>query len=407
MLISRRNFLKKMSGILLASAIPGNGTQYSVASSSNVLVGVLASLTGPLASIGGNSLNGFKMAAEEINSQGGILGKALQVVIFDSGKMQDAVRSMHMFKQKYNSIAIIGSDSVRGDKLLSQLAEDIKVPFFILNPFRRTWYSKGLKFTFMLSPEASRIAVQSLDYLSEIAKNRMVSINKIGLFWVDSPSISEARDRIVASAAHRGLSLVYDFKVSYNVNRNKLKNSVIDLKRQSPDLVFLLVGGQFMSILVKTMKEQNVKTKAIMGFFSELGNAAFVAQQGKALINLMDANYWGNPKLTETKQFVTEYRKKFGNFPSNSSYSSYTATYIVRDAIVSAGSMDRYRVGSALREKEFPRYLLAQKNPVKFDETGRNYNADTVLLQVSNPRPIPIYPVVFSERRPVFPISQA
>jgi ABC-type branched-subunit amino acid transport system substrate-binding protein len=48
-------------------------------------IGIVTSLTGPLAEYGRKQLNGYKMWAEQVNSDGGILNKKIELMIYDDG----------------------------------------------------------------------------------------------------------------------------------------------------------------------------------------------------------------------------------------------------------------------------------------------------------------------------------
>lgn len=183
---------------------------------------------------------------------------------------------------------------------------------------------------------------------------------------------------------------------------------VYKIRNIPSDLVFLLTGhGPTTRLLVETMREVRFKTKAIVGFFSALANAAYVAEHGRLFVDLMDANFWANPRLPQIKIFQNNFYKRFGVYPSNSSYGTYTAIMILRYAIEKAKSFEKDKFTAYMRRAAFPKFLLAQRDAIKFDDQGRNINAETILLQVSNPRPKPVYPERYSENKPVFPISTA
>lgn len=401
---TRRDFLKQLSLGLASVALPGSFTARAVADASTVKIGVPATLTGPLAAYGKNALHGFELAAREINARGGVLGKQIELVIFDISKPQDAKKSMYLFKERYNTIAIIGTDTVFYDKYMSEIAEDIQVPFFILNPFSRTWYKTGLHYTFRLVPNVAMMAANSLNYIVRIASSRNVPISKIGLFVSDSPSWIEAKESLLKMVMERALSVSHIYSIRSNITLDSAKNLVRKSSSLHPDLIFLLTGSsRQLAMIVEQIRRSENKPKGIAGFFTDLGNAAYVAQTGRAFFNLLDINYWGNPRLKITEDFQNRYREIYRAFPSNSSYGAYSATYIVKDAIEMAGSYDKRIFVSRLREREFPSYLLAQSKPVRFDHHGLNINAVPILLQVSNPRPIAIYPEFFAEKTPIFP----
>ena len=60
-----------------------------------IRVGYLAGITGDFAAYGQPEVNAVKLAAEEINAKGGVLGKKLEIVIYDyKSRPEDAVNAV-------------------------------------------------------------------------------------------------------------------------------------------------------------------------------------------------------------------------------------------------------------------------------------------------------------------------
>ena len=69
-------------GLLLSSAA---GAQSRGVSDSEIRLGLITDLSGPIANYGKESRNGATLAAEEINARGGIHGRKVRVLVEDSG----------------------------------------------------------------------------------------------------------------------------------------------------------------------------------------------------------------------------------------------------------------------------------------------------------------------------------
>src|SRR5918997_4801997 len=85
-----RSFLSKtlvcVFAALLAAAAPGcrPGWLKGTRAEDKVRVGVFVSLTGGTAGYGLSSMNGFRMAAAEVNSRGGVGGRQVELVVEDT-----------------------------------------------------------------------------------------------------------------------------------------------------------------------------------------------------------------------------------------------------------------------------------------------------------------------------------
>ncbi|MCP4670884.1 MAG: ABC transporter substrate-binding protein, partial [Desulfobacula sp.] len=293
---SRRNFLNKLAGALTFLGMPLYGLKDSIAKPSKLNIGIIASITGPMAGLGQEALRAAQMAVREINSQGGIRGiKTHLYIMDDAGRIDMAYQAFNNLAHKKDPVALIGASYIRYDKILSDLAERYKVPFFVINPFRKTWHRKELKYTFRIVPEVSLMAKQALSYIKKIADEKGAPIKKIGIFRVKSAAWEEAMEQINVSSKREKLSVTFDFTVPHNING--IRSIVHKSKNIPADIIILLMGGGFhMKTIVETMREIRYRTKAIVGFFSKLADTTYVAEHGNLFINLMDANYWADTK---------------------------------------------------------------------------------------------------------------
>ncbi len=77
-----------------------------------IKVGYLAGITGDFAAYGQPEVNAVKLAAEEINAKGGVLGKKLEIVIYDyKSRPEDAVNAVRRLIDHDKVVAILGSAS--------------------------------------------------------------------------------------------------------------------------------------------------------------------------------------------------------------------------------------------------------------------------------------------------------
>jgi len=73
-----------MIGQTAAVAVATLGLISSAAAQSTIPIGLVQPLTGAFAAAGTDVVNGAKIAADEINAKGGVLGKKLELIIEDS-----------------------------------------------------------------------------------------------------------------------------------------------------------------------------------------------------------------------------------------------------------------------------------------------------------------------------------
>ena len=133
-------------------AAPGSG------GSGTVRIGLEAPLTGDLAVLGQGMLNGAKLAAQEINAQGGLLGRQVEIVPID-----DAADAATGVAAAQEAIAA-GLDGVVGPYNSGVGVETL--PLYIaagLVPIRLTSdeATSGLGFRPSVSPKSARLAAST------------------------------------------------------------------------------------------------------------------------------------------------------------------------------------------------------------------------------------------------------
>ena len=95
----------------------------------DIPVGVYAALTGDQASFGNATVQGVKLAADEINAAGGVLGRKIKLVIEDDqGRPEQAASVVTKLITNDNVIAVIGENSSSNSLAAAPICQSSKVP---------------------------------------------------------------------------------------------------------------------------------------------------------------------------------------------------------------------------------------------------------------------------------------
>lgn len=94
-----------------------------------IVVGYVGALSGDTALWGQAGLNGLKMAAEDINSKGGILGRQVKIVDYDGkGEALDSVNALNKLIGEDKAVAVIGTNFSSCNIPMASVADAKKVP---------------------------------------------------------------------------------------------------------------------------------------------------------------------------------------------------------------------------------------------------------------------------------------
>jgi branched-chain amino acid transport system substrate-binding protein len=121
---NRRDFLKLSGGALAASSLTG---MPSMAQTAPVKIGVLASRSGVLASIGECALTTVQWWADRVNRSGGILGRRVELVVEEEGNAKETVERFRKLALRDNVEMITGLISTGNGLSVGPIAEELKV----------------------------------------------------------------------------------------------------------------------------------------------------------------------------------------------------------------------------------------------------------------------------------------
>ena len=107
----------------------GGGTEGQTSNADTVKIGGLAPLTGNLSIYGIATDNGVKMAIDEINAAGGVLGKQIEYIVYDEkGDATEAVNAYNKLIQSDQIDALIGDVTSNPSIAVAQQAAKDGIP---------------------------------------------------------------------------------------------------------------------------------------------------------------------------------------------------------------------------------------------------------------------------------------
>src|ERR1700740_3052355 len=104
--LSRRSLIKTAAGSALLAGI--GALAIVKAQTDAVRIGHLTPLTGFLGPLGEYAVMGIKLAAEEVNAAGGVLGRKIELVMEDSINPQTAATKAERLIERDKVVMIIG-----------------------------------------------------------------------------------------------------------------------------------------------------------------------------------------------------------------------------------------------------------------------------------------------------------
>lgn len=349
---------------LAAFLAGGCGGEKKPSEAQGIPIGFFGALTGPQATFALSGKNGAKLAADQLNRAGGVLGKHLELLVEDDhNEASEAASAVSRLITRDHVVALIGENASSRTLAAAPIAQNYQVP--------------------MVSPSSTNVAVTKKgDYIFRVCFVDSYQGKALATF---------ARQTLKAGTA----ALLVDAKSDYSVGLAEAFRQaftglggkvVADLKYAEGDSDF--------SAQLTAIRPSRPDIIVVPGYYTDAG---LIARQARGLAieaALLGADGWDSPKLTEiggqavegayfsnhysvedpspaVRAFVDDYRRAYGADPDSIAALSYDAARLIADAMRRAGSTEGKRVRDALAAtKDFPGVtgritMDADRNPVK------------------------------------------
>jgi len=337
---------KRLLPVLLTAACLACGGE-KAPQAKGIEIGFFGALTGPEATYALSSRNGARLAVDELNRAGGVLGERLDLVVEDDhNDPSEAASVVSKLITRNHVVALIGENASSRSLAAAPIAQTYQVP--------------------MVSPSSTNVEVTKKgDYIFRVCFIDSRQGKALALF---------ARRKLHAATA----AVLTDAKSDYSVGLARAFED--DFTREGGRIVADLKyaeGDSDFSAQLTTMRSSQPDVLVLPGYYTDAG---LIARQARGLgvtATLLGADGWDSPKLAEiggaavegayfsnhysfddpspqVQKFVAAYRKAYGADPDSLSALAYDAARLIADAIARAGSTEGKRVRDALAAtKEF------------------------------------------------------
>jgi len=292
-----------------------------------VKIGFVGGISGRVADLGVGGRNGVLLAVEERNDRGGINGHPIELIIRDDEQNQGAVKTVVRELVEREVEAIIGPMTSSMAQVTVPIVNNARL--VTVSPTVTTMDLSGLDDYFLrVLPDTQTYAPKSAQFhFKKLDLRRAALIYDAGnssytVSWLSSfrKTFEKLGGSIVA---------VKPFKSGGNVAFTPI---VRDLLQHRPDLVVLVCSAVDAALLCQQVRKLaphltiSVSEWGSTERFIELGGAAV---EGVYIAQFVD---YGNT-TSRYRNFLSAYRKRFGQDPGFSGIAGYDAATVVMDAL--------------------------------------------------------------------------
>ena len=368
--------MKKLNVVLMGAALlltACGGAKESSQEAKVMKLGGIGPLTGPLAIYGVTSTNGSKLAFEEINKNGGILGKQVEYIVLDEkGDSTEAVTAYNKLVDE-GVVALIGDITSKPSLAVAEVAAQDNLP--MITP-------TGTQFNITeAGPNVFRVCFTDPYQgvvLANFAKNNLNAETAAIVVNNSSDYSDGVAKAFVEQAEKLGLKVVA--KEGYSDGDKDFRAQLTKILPTNPDV--LVVPDYYEQVALITTQAREVGIKATFvgpdgwdGVAKTLDASAYGAVENSYFTN----HYSLQDQSPKVQNFLKAYKEAYNEEPSAFSALSYDAAYMMKAAIEKAGTTDKQAVVDALKNLDYD----GVTGHLTFDENNNPVKAVTVLKIVN------------------------
>lgn len=375
-----------------------------------VKIGGVYPLSGPFAPMGIGDKQAILLAVDEINANGGIKalgGAKIEVIFADTeGDPKVAMTAAERLIIKENVVAMLGSILSSTTATIAPVCEKYKTPLVNEGSTSITLTRHGWKYFFRSTPHDGLYCEAMFNFLEEVAKKSGEKIKTIGIMYENTLFGKTAGDVWKVKAPEHGFEIVVD--IPYSAESVDLSSEILNLKKASPDVIFLASYTQDAILITKTRQTLNCDAKAVVGIDGGQIVPSYIEAVGP-LANYVSAEARWSPDIKKTlaQKVNAEYYSKYGQNMDGHNSRAHTAAMVLYYAIEEAGSTDKEKIREALANIYVPpEKIIMTWDGVKFDETGQNILGTPCIVQIQNQEFKTVFPYNIASTNFIFPMPE-
>ena len=335
---------------------------FSASAQDKLAIGIITSLSGPMAAPGKFQMNGFRLAEEEINSGGGVtIGArkhAIELKVYDTrANPAEGASAMQRLATVDRVPVVLGELHSGVAGAAAPVAQDYSIPLLLTIPTGPNLTEQGNRFLFRVNANNDQLTQALADF---IAKQNWTPLSFIA--WNNDAG---------RGGVNGMKKLLGDAKIGYvgyfNVGEVDFSSHVSNIRAQNARAVMLLMDEEPGSLAIKQIRDAGLKTQ-LVGTLA-MGSDRFLKRLDAERLNgMVQYNAFPpNANVPNIRAFSERYRKKYGEEAHGFAAQSYDGLKLVAAALQKAGKADGKALREALAAIEYDGVI----GRIKFDAKGQ------------------------------------
>lgn len=311
-------------------------TSAGFASSAPIKIGGLFAVTGPPSFLGEPERNSAKMVVDEINAKGGIKGRKLELVVYDTtGDATKAVQAANRLIKEDKVVAIIGPSTTGESMAVLPIAEKEGIP--LISCAAGSKISDPVKKWVFKTAQNDGLAVTKIfEYLNK------KKLTKVAIITVSDGFGASGREQLKSNAAKFGIQIVVDD--TYGPKDTDMTPQLTKIKGAKVDAIICWGTNPGPAVIAKNVKQLGIKLPLFMShgvsskkFIELAGDAAegIILPSGKVIVS--DVLPASDKQKKNLLAFVKDYQNHFKSEGDHFGGHAWDAVMLLKGAIERGG----------------------------------------------------------------------
>jgi branched-chain amino acid transport system substrate-binding protein len=393
-------FVASMSAALSVLVAPCAG---AADSPKTITLGASLQLTGADANLARYFRDGYQIAADRINQQGGIrIGSETYRLAL---KILDNQSNINLGMQQYAQLItrekvdfLLGPYSSGHTLNESSVAEKFRVPMVQGGGSARQIFERGYRYIFGTAPPAENYFSSTVEMMTKLDPR----VHTLALLTADDAFDVAVRSGTKALAQKLGIDLVVD--QVYPEQTPNFTSLLALVKSKSPDAI--LLGGHESESLnfMREAKSLDVNARYLTSLTVGVPSHDFRAALGRDAEGVFGMTPWViSPVMRDRwfgdgQQFAQFFQNRFKYEPDYHVASAVADVETYAYALEAAGTLDREKVRDAIAKSDFESVYAT----IRYQPNGQ-IDIPQIVIQVENGQVVPIYTDHFLNK-PNYPV---
>lgn len=330
--------------------------------------GFIGSLSGPFAPWGVSVRNGMEMAVEEINAEGGVLGRPLALIERDTGNVpEEGVTALAGMVERDDIVAAGGLISSDVALATSREAEALQVPLFLVKAGSDAILTTESRYTFRTCLPA---APMNMGPLAQFIEDQ--GMTRVGALIADYAWGRAIEAAVMDQIAELDIEL--EVQVA-PVGEDDFTPYLRRFEEFDPELVISTGHPPGAGPFTRQAADLGLDTLVISSWvpleliFGAVGDAVFDRYMDFKCVDADSAEF---------QELATRYYDRFGVFMEDDAVSGYGQILIIAEAIEATGSTDPVELADYIRTNTF--HVPGHAWDLEWTEWGEFANAQPILV---------------------------